>query len=74
MSRLNIFFTIFVMLLITNNFCYGQEINEVYLIFKINTENSIEKNSYYFKSKFYISGESFKIKRIVVLNLYLKKK
>lgn len=64
---------IILFLLILNNFCYSQEDNEVYIVFKINENNFKESKDYYFKSKFYISGESFMIKENTCLKTMEKK-
>ena len=53
---------IILFLLLLNNFCYSQEDNEVYIIFKTNESNCKENKDYYFKGKFYICGESFMIR------------
>lgn len=49
-------------ILTVSNFCFSQEIKEVYIAFKLNLDTTEVKRNYYFKNSFYISGESFKIK------------
>lgn len=63
-----------IILLIYCNFCFSQEKGEVYFIFE-KTEHSLTdnvKNNFYNDSKFYISGECFKIKENKCMSLINK--